>query len=240
MKTIVLLAFCGFTSFSFSAQETHNCSVFDGTQVGNKRPFQIIVPVNENKKENLQDTRYELEISDYEGQLFINLNDVGGQKRIAATSSVGTYGSFTLMSPRLNVTCFTPHVTETATFHYDSVNGKCTNTVGEAGLNYISLDDLKRTGNGECTDLRGLNLSAGTTSNEIFVNWNLRGADLTQAHLHFANIEKAQLQGANLSQFDFGYAEVIGEIDSHTKIPDENIIGLVTCTLIATKLVCNR
>jgi uncharacterized protein YjbI with pentapeptide repeats len=67
------------------------------------------------------------------------------------------------------------------------------------------------------------------------VGWNLRGAVLSGSTLHFTNLVDAELEGADLSRLEYGYADITGTTDLHTQLPIEG------CSLGETgDLYCRR
>ena len=72
-------------------------------------------------------------------------------------------------------------------------------------------------------------------SHADLVGWNLRGAVLSGATLHFANLIDAELEGADLSELEYGYADITGTTDRHTRLP------VVGCSLDETgELYCHQ
>ena len=121
-------------------------------------------------------------------------------------------------------------------FHYDAKSGLCGNDSGQTGLNPISLAEIEKTKDGECANLR-FQLNGDNLRYPLLKDWNLKGADLSKARLFFALLIDADLRGARLEGFEYGYAEIRGLIDAFTKLPvgDRGKYCLVKDT---NKLVC--
>lgn len=108
---------------------------------------------------------------------------------------------------------------EAGRFRYDPQTGTCEDGMGRTGLNRITLEELQRIKDGECADLKGIQLNGDDLSYPRLAGWNLRGANLSGAKLHFALLLEADLRGANLVDFEFGYAHVTGVVDRFTRFP---------------------
>ena len=93
---------------------------------------------------------------------------------------------------------------------------------------------VRDTGNGQCADLRWVELNEGEYQHAELVGWDLRGADLESAQLFFADLVDAQLEGANLGTLDYGYADITGSIDDFTDLPVEG------CELEEDAMSCRR
>jgi len=99
----------------------------------------------------------------------------------------------------------------------------CKNPAGEEGYNPMTVEQLKRTRQGECADLRGANLERA-----YLFEADLRGANLTRAHLEGAYLFKAQMQavilneaeldGANLRKADLRESEMFRADLSHATL----------------------
>ena len=118
----------------------------------------------------------------------------------------------------LSFTCWDERVSPR--FTYDGETGLCTDSEGREGLNPWTMEMVRETGEAECADLRGVALEEGDFSKPRLTGWNLRGAVLDDASIHFAIIEDAQLHGADLSGLSMGYAHVSGDIDGFTQLPE--------------------
>jgi hypothetical protein len=130
------------------------------------------------------------------------------------------------------VDCWEPGIE--ALFRYDPDSGLCTDDNGEVGTNPWSLPMVRDTGDGQCTDLRWNELNEGEYQNANLSGWDLRGADLESSQLYFSNLVDAQLEGANLSTLEYGYADISGTIDDFTDLPSEG------CELQGNALACQR
>lgn len=117
-------------------------------------------------------------------------------------------------------------------FLYDPKLGRCVDQSGTHGHNSVLVEDLQKNGDGECADLSGMDLDDSLNYN-TWKSWNLKGAILTQSKLYFGNIEDAELQGADLESFQYGYAHIFGKTDSFTITPSAG-----RCALINNQLEC--
>jgi len=115
------------------------------------------------------------------------------------------------------MTCWEPSIEPE--FLYDEATGECTNDNGEVGSNPWPIHMVRETGDGECTRLEGVALNEDDYGYPDLEAWNLRGAVLDGAGMHFANLVDANLEGAKMTEFEFGYAEITGSIDTHTQFP---------------------
>jgi hypothetical protein len=104
-------------------------------------------------------------------------------------------------------------------FLYNEATGECTNKNNEVGSNPWPIHMVRETGDGECTRLEGVALNEDDYGYPILEAWNLRGAVLDGAGMHFAYLLNASLEGAKMTEFEFGYAEITGSIDTHTQFP---------------------
>lgn len=102
---------------------------------------------------------------------------------------------------------------------YDADTGGCLDELGEEAHNEIPWMVAVRTGFGQCARFEG-ELTGEAFGYPTFDFLDLRGADFHDAALHFADLTDSQLEGADLRQFDFGYATVSGTVDEHTQFPE--------------------
>lgn len=102
---------------------------------------------------------------------------------------------------------------------YDASSGTCVDASGAPTRNVIPWMVALRTGFGQCATYVG-ELTGEAFGYPTFDFIDLRGADFNGAALHFANLQDVQLEGADLRQFDYGYAVVAGTIDAHTQLPE--------------------
>jgi hypothetical protein len=107
-------------------------------------------------------------------------------------------------------------------FLYDVENAACLNEEGETGTNPWPIHMVRETTDGECANLSGVSLNEEDFSYPVLRDWNLQGAVLDGAELFFAHLMDAELEGADMSELDFGYAEITGSIDKHTQLPEES------------------
>lgn len=117
----------------------------------------------------------------------------------------------------VDVFCWNPELT--SGFAYDAADGVCRDADGNEGTEPRPVQVIRETGDGQCADLRGVAIDEGDLSYQSWTGFDLRGADLTGASLHFAHIQDSSLEGAQMETLDFGYAEITGTIDDHTTIP---------------------
>jgi hypothetical protein len=119
-------------------------------------------------------------------------------------------------------------------FYYDSLNGECVNCKGELGLNPYNLNQIRLTKNAECMKFPAMHLvfildtlnieNFNEYANNDIQEYNFKGADLDSTNLHFNQLIKSNFEGAKISQINFGYARINGEIDSYTEYPEGCII----------------
>lgn len=105
-------------------------------------------------------------------------------------------------------------------FTYDG-EGACVDADGAVGRAALPVAVVRETGVGQCVDLGAQALDEGELVYQDWIGFDLRGADLSAASLHFANLVEADLRGARLDGLDYGYAEIDGTIDAHTALPPE-------------------
>jgi len=115
------------------------------------------------------------------------------------------------------MTCWDPSIEPD--FLYDSASGDCLDENGELGTNPWPIHMVRETGDGECTQLAGVSLNEEDYGYPDLEAWNLRGAVLNGSAMHFANLVDADLEGTDMAEFGFGYAEITGSTDSHTQLP---------------------
>lgn len=80
-------------------------------------------------------------------------------------------------------------------FKYNLANGKCESSNGALGLNQVSLQELKSSGNGECADLTKLHTHYSEVGGGTIFHWNLRGADLNGAIIENLSLDSADFRG---------------------------------------------
>lgn len=114
-------------------------------------------------------------------------------------------------------------------FHYDAASGKCVNSSGQTGMNTMDIKRIRQDKNCECVkmgEIELVDLLPNIDENNRFaynelLSFNFRGADLSQASLHFNHIIDADFSGANMKDFSFGYANISGKMDKYTVIPED-------------------
>lgn len=102
-------------------------------------------------------------------------------------------------------------------YHY--LEGRCINNDGTSGQNPWTLEMIRETKNGECSNLDKHQL------NEYFMDypnldWDLRGATLDRADVVFSNMKGARLEGTDFQSMTFGYVQIDGTADSYTQAPE--------------------
>jgi len=101
--------------------------------------------------------------------------------------------------------------------------------------NALPLPFVRATGVGRCADLVGQPLNGTDLTYPTLERYDLRGAALDQATLHFAQLTDARLEGTSMAAFDYGYAEVSGRIDDATVLPLDG-----DCAVEADRVTCRR
>jgi hypothetical protein len=139
--------------------------------------------------------------------------------------------------PIANVVCWSPQGWNwSEQFSYEPDAGSCEVTLpsGETwtGTNFTWVQFVRETGYGECARLSE-ELGEGDPTHPVLSGWDLRGADLSYAGLHQADLVDAQLQGANLSSLQFGNASITGTIDRFTQLPP-------SCTVVGDQASCSQ
>jgi hypothetical protein len=114
---------------------------------------------------------------------------------------------------------------------YNAELGRCVDDNGQPARNAVPLAVVHETGFGECVDFGSVQLNDEDYGYPVFLGWNLRGANLDTASISFASLIDADLRGAQLAQFSFGYAEITGTIDDATAPP-------TPCTVDGDQLSC--
>ena len=104
-------------------------------------------------------------------------------------------------------------------FIYDGETGTCINADGEIGMNPWPIHMVRERLDGECVSLSSTMINEEDYSHADLVGWNLRGAIFSGSTLHFANLIDAELEGADLSELEYGYADITGTTDQHTRLP---------------------
>ncbi|MBI4063600.1 MAG: pentapeptide repeat-containing protein [Elusimicrobia bacterium] len=125
-------------------------------------------------------------------------------------------------------------------FRYNSKTGVCENSRGVLGLNKIPTEVVRQTKNGECSDLKEIELKPEQGHYPKLENWNLKGADLRGSRLLFVHLHNADLRGANLRNFEFGWASLSGLIDRFTQVPEKPWFEVYNCSVNNNQLACVR
>jgi len=147
-------------------------------------------------------------------------------------------------------------------FRYDDQTGQCVNENGDVGYNtfdeniFSSRERIENRGgkhrgrevyankNAECVDFTGVVFEKyiGVSYSELF-QWNFKGANLTNAEIHFNHIKEADLRGADLEHLKFGYAHISGKIDGYTKIPKPRMMrgtNIRKCSIQDDNVECSN
>ena len=125
------------------------------------------------------------------------------------------------------ITCWTDAFVPA--FAYDAERGACIDVAGNTGINPTTQAYVRVTGDGECADLGGLQLNE-TDFGYPVLEWNLAGARLDGARLHFAHLMQADLSGARMTDFQFGYAILDAAVDDFTQpLPCPASGGRIEC-----------
>lgn len=116
-------------------------------------------------------------------------------------------------------------------FRYDAATGRCVDGEGTEGRNAVTVPFVRETLDGQCADLTDLDLEEEDYYYPELVGWDLRGADLSQTGLHFAQLTDARFEGTLMTAFDYGYAIIRGSVDDYTALPEgcEPTAGAIDC-----------
>lgn len=114
-------------------------------------------------------------------------------------------------------------------YRYNFATGKCTSCNGQEGYNALDIEAIKVTKNAECVDLKNQDLIylwEGVTednkySYNILDGYNFRGANFQKAYLFFNDIKDADLRGAKMGSFSYGYSRITGITDAYTELPTD-------------------
>jgi len=104
-------------------------------------------------------------------------------------------------------------------YRYDGHDGQCRSADGDVGRHRAPLQYVRETGDGECNDFAS-DAIAEALDWPVFAGWNLRGAALSRASMHFALMPDADLAGAQLDGFGIGYVGINGTGDPHTTLDE--------------------
>jgi hypothetical protein len=142
-------------------------------------------------------------------------------------------GSIGSASFGIEMSCWDPNLEPD--FLYDGESGLCTNVEGEIGTNPWPIHMVRESLDGECVNFSSSMINEENYSHVDLVGWNLQGAVLSESTLHFGNLVDAELEGADLSGLEYGYADISGTTDVHTRLPTEG------CSLADSgELYCHR
>ena len=142
-------------------------------------------------------------------------------------------GSIGAASFGIEMSCWDPNLEPD--FLYDGESGLCTDVEGEVGTNPWPIHMVRESLDGECVNFSSSMINEENYSHVDLVGWNLQGAVLSDSSLHFGNLVNAELEGADLSGLEYGYADISGTTDVHTQLPTEG------CSLADSgELYCHR
>ena len=116
----------------------------------------------------------------------------------------------------------------TPPFRYDAATGKCLNSAGQSGHNpavpetlfahHDTATNSYKNGDAECVDFTAFNFNTTIgMSYPVLDHWNFRGAVFSKARFFFANMQDADVSGADLREIKYGYATLTGKGDAHTQ-----------------------
>ena len=127
-----------------------------------------------------------------------------------------------------SVTCWQPDITPE--FSYDARQGICLNDQNEAGFNPWTVEMIRETQDGQCTQLGFVELNEQDYE-QPELSWDLRGSDLSGTYMYSAKLHNAQLEGAQMEEMYFGDAHISGSIDDFTLFPEgcDNQLDQLTC-----------
>jgi len=117
-------------------------------------------------------------------------------------------------------------------YSYDHETGLCKNALGEEGYNHSSVVKARETGDAECVDMNGWSLEEQNFGYPN-LDWNVRGALMNGAQIHFANMIGADFSGADMTDFEYGYTSLQGIADEYTQLP-------IDCLSIDNMIDCMR
>ncbi len=118
---------------------------------------------------------------------------------------------------------------------YDPSSGDCVDANGDVGFDALPVAYVRASGDGQCGTFEGLSLNEDFLGYPILRGTDLRGARLAGATLFFASILDGRFEGADLTDFEFGYAEITGTTDAHTVVwPNDS------CTVEGDAMRCWR
>jgi len=117
---------------------------------------------------------------------------------------------------------------------YDPQTGDCLDADGNAGFDALPVPYVRASGDGQCGTFEGLSLNEDFLGYPILRGTDLRGARLAGATLFFASIHDGRFEGADMTGFEFGYAEITASADAHTVWPSDN------CSVDGDAMECFR
>ena len=118
--------------------------------------------------------------------------------------------------------CVTNHPAKAApAYKYDEALKKCLNTHGQRGLNpfnpSVIFDEVNaqdrrvivRYRNAQCIDFSNVALDEYIgVGYKVLEKWDFRGANFSNATFYFNFIKDSLFEGANLENFEIGYARI--------------------------------
>ena len=129
---------------------------------------------------------------------------------------LGTLNNFSKFE--LPISCW--RTNQPRKYSYNSDTGLCQNEQGELGLNASHVFKVRKTKDGQCVDMSGWSLN-GQDYSYPNLDWDVQGANLNGATIHFANMIDADFRGAQMQNFTFGYTNLKGQVDEHTQLPQD-------------------
>jgi hypothetical protein len=140
-------------------------------------------------------------------------------------------GTWAHEGPKVRFSCWLANPLTDFGYHADR---GCINGLSKTGFNDWPIEQIRETRNGQCTQLEGVDLGEGNVSYPA-LNWNLQGAHLNGASLSFAHLTDAKLHGTQMTHLSYGYANITGEGDLKTQLPEQGcektVHPVVQCSL---------
>lgn len=122
---------------------------------------------------------------------------------------------FSDVEEEVSISCWRDQIQNVYTYK----EGKCLNQNQEEGYNPWTLEMVRITKNGECSDLSGMELHDGFLNHQN-LDWNVKGSNLENTDVAFSEMIGIQLQGASFESMTMGYVTIEGDIDAFTKYPE--------------------
>lgn len=130
------------------------------------------------------------------------------------------------------VSCWLKNIEPTAI--YNEGRNKCLDKTGQEAMNpTVGVAVVRGTQFAECMDFDGVALDEEVYDYHVLSGTNFRGSNLNGARLHFAHISNGDFRGASLESFEFGYANIDGKVNTHTKAPS-------ACEVEEERIACSQ